>query len=57
MSTEPVDVPSYIRDEPSYEKPARSKYFNGATYGQMTEDLQLTGKAQRTVYGYLRAVR
>ena len=41
----------------NYDKPARSKYFNGAIYDQMSEDLQLTGKAQRTVHGYLRAVR
>lgn len=41
----------------NYEKPARSKYFNGPIYDRMAEDLQLTGKAQRTVHGYLRAVR
>jgi site-specific recombinase XerD len=42
---------------PSYDKPNRSPFFNGPLYDQMAEDLQLTGKAQRTVYGYLRAVR
>lgn len=42
---------------PSYHKPALSKYFQGPLYDQMAEDLQLTGKAQRTVHGYLRAVR
>jgi hypothetical protein len=42
---------------PSYDKPNRSQYFNGLRYDQMAEDLQLTGKAQRTVHGYLRAVR
>jgi len=42
---------------PNYDKPNRSKFFNGPLYDQMTEDLHLTGKAQRTVYGYLRAVR
>ncbi len=41
----------------SYDRPNRSKYFNGPIYDQMAEDLQLTGKAQRTVHGYLRAVR
>lgn len=42
---------------PSYDKPNRSEFFDGAIYQQMAEDLQLTGKAQRTVHGYLRAVR
>jgi site-specific recombinase XerD len=42
---------------PSYDKPNRSPFFNGPLYDQMAEDLQLTGKAQRTVYGYLRAVK
>jgi len=42
---------------PNDDKPNRSKYFNGPLYDQMTEDLHLTGKAQRTVYGYLRALR
>lgn len=42
---------------PSYDKPNHSPYFHGALYQKMTEDLQLTGKAQRTVHGYLRAVR
>jgi hypothetical protein len=42
---------------PNYHKPAHSKYFHGPLYDQMAEDLQLTGKAQRTVHGYLRAVR
>ena len=38
----------------SYDKPNRSKYFSGPIYDQMAEDLQLNGKAQRTVHGYLR---
>ena len=42
---------------PSCDKPVRSKFFDGLLYNQMAEDLQLTGKAQRTVHGYLRAVR
>ena len=42
---------------PSYDKPVRSLYFNGSLYDKMAEDLQLTGKAERTVHGYLRAVR
>jgi integrase/recombinase XerD len=42
---------------PSYDKPNRSTFFNGHFYDKMAEDLQLTGKSQRTVYGYLRAVR
>ena len=39
----------------NYDRPNRSKYFNGPIYDQMAEDLQLNGKAQRTVHGYLRA--
>jgi len=31
--------------------------FNGPLYDQMTKVLHLTGKAQRTVYGYLRSLR
>ena len=42
---------------PSCDKPNHSPYFHGALYQKMAEDLQLTGKAQRTVHGYLRAVR
>jgi hypothetical protein len=42
---------------PSYDKPNRSTFFNGHFYDKMAEDLQLTGKSQRTVHGYLRAVR
>ena len=42
---------------PSYHKPTPSKYFHGPLYQQMHDDLQLTGKAERTVHGYLRAVR
>lgn len=41
----------------NYERPARLKYFSGPIYDPMAEDLQLTGKAQRIVHGYLRAVR
>jgi site-specific recombinase XerD len=42
---------------PSYQLPVHSKYFHGPLYEKMREDLHLTGKAQRTVHGYLRAVR
>ena len=35
----------------------RRPYFHGPLYQRMTEDLHLTGKAPRTVSGYLRAVR
>lgn len=42
---------------PSYHKPVHSAFFNGPLYQKMGEDLQLTGKAQRTVHGYLRSVR
>ena len=38
---------------PSYDKPNHSPYFHGPLYQKMAEDLQLTGKAQRTVHGYL----
>ncbi len=41
----------------SYDKPNRSRFFNGPLYDKMAEDLQLNGKAQRTVRGYLHAVR
>lgn len=43
---------------PTYESlPAQSPYFNGNLFQKMVEDLRLAGKAKRTVYGYLRAVR
>jgi len=42
---------------PNDDKPNRSKVFYGSFYDQMTKDLHLSGKAQRTVHGYLRAVR
>ncbi len=43
---------------PTYESlPAESKYFNGILFQKMAEDLRLDGKAKRTVYGYLRAIR
>lgn len=43
---------------PTYESlPAESEYFNGILFRKMVEDLRLAGKAKRTVYGYLRAVR
>lgn len=42
---------------PTYSKPVHSPYFNGPLYDRMAEDLHLTGKAERTVHGYLRAVR
>ena len=38
-------------------KPVHSRYFHGPLYQKMSEDLHLTGKAERTVHGYLRAVR
>lgn len=41
----------------NYNNPNRSNYFNRPIYDRMEEDLQLTGKAIRTVYGYLRAIR
>ncbi len=37
--------------------PNDSRYFSGTLYGTMRDDLQLDGKAKRTVHGYLRAVR
>ena len=37
--------------------PKHSPYFQGALYQRMNEDLQLAGMSQRTVHGYLRAVR
>jgi len=42
---------------PNDYKPNRSQFIKGPLYDQTTEDLHLTGKAQRTVYGYLPAVR
>ena len=43
---------------PTYESlPATSKYFKGELYDRLVEDLRLSGKAKRTVYGYVRAVR
>ncbi len=43
---------------PTYENlPTESKYFNGDLFRKMVADLRLAGKAKRTVYGYLRAVR
>ena len=43
---------------PTYESlPTESKYFNGILFQKMAEDLRLEGKAKRTVYGYLRAIR
>jgi site-specific recombinase XerD len=37
--------------------PASSQFFNGKLYDAMRDDLQLAGMSQRTVHGYLRAVR
>ena len=37
--------------------PKHSPYFQGELYQRMNEDLQLAGMSQRTVHGYLRAVR
>lgn len=43
---------------PSYESlPAESKFFKGILFQKMVDDLRLAGKAKRTVYGYLRAIR
>lgn len=43
---------------PTYESlPAESKFFKGNLFQKMVDDLRLAGKAKRTVYGYLRAVR
>ena len=43
---------------PTYNNlPAASEYFKGKWYRKLIEDLQLAGKAKRTVYGYVRAVR
>jgi site-specific recombinase XerD len=36
---------------------ARSKFFGGSLYQQMSDDLHLAGFSQRTHDGYLRAVR
>jgi integrase/recombinase XerD len=36
---------------------AQSKFFTGKLYTRMTEDLQLGGMSERTLAGYLRAVR
>jgi hypothetical protein len=40
---------------PSYHKPASSKFFCGTLYQKMADDLRLSGKAERTVHGYLNA--
>ena len=43
---------------PTYESlPSQSPHFNGNLFQKMVDDLRLAGKAKRTVYGYLRAVR
>ena len=43
---------------PTYESlPAASEHFKGNLYQRLVEDLRLSGKAKRTVYGYVRAVR
>ena len=43
---------------PTYNNlPAPSEHFKGKWYQKLIEDLQLAGKAKRTVYGYVRAVR
>ena len=43
---------------PTYENlPTRSDNFKGKLYQKMVDDLRLAGKAKRTVYGYVRAVR
>ena len=43
---------------PTYESlPAPSDFFKGSLYQQLIDDLRLAGKAKRTVYGYVRAVK
>ena len=43
---------------PTYNKlPSESKYFKGKLFAKFVEDLRLSGKAKRTVYGYARAIR
>ena len=43
---------------PTYENlPGESKHFGGPLFQKMVNDLRLAGKAKRTVYGYVRAVR
>ena len=43
---------------PTYESlPAASEHFKGNLYQRLVDDLRLSGKAKRTVYGYVRAVR
>ena len=42
---------------PNYSLPANSKFFTGKLYARMNDDLHLAGMSQRTVHGYLRAVR
>lgn len=43
---------------PTYNSlPKESKYFKGILFTKMAEDLRLAGKAKRTVYGYIRAVK
>ena len=41
---------------PSYDKPNCSQHFNGSLDDQIAQDLHITGKAHRAVYGNLRAV-
>jgi len=42
---------------PNDGKPNRSQFIKCPLYDRMTKVLHLTGKAQQTVYGYLRTVR
>jgi site-specific recombinase XerD len=43
---------------PTYDNlPKTSKFFKGKWFDKMIEDLRLAGKAKRTVYGYVRAIR
>lgn len=43
---------------PNYKKlPSPSKYFGGKLYQCMLDDLHLAGMADRTIYGYIRAVK
>jgi len=43
---------------PAYDSlPTESNFFKGILFQKMADDLRLAGKAKRTVYGYLRAIR
>ena len=43
---------------PNYKNlPSASEYFGGELYQRMLDDLHLAGMANRTIYGYIRAVK